>query len=1841
MRAGLGFRVGSWVTRVGRRGLAILVTTLLALPSLATAGPPGAGAPLAKGKGAALSAWPTAGVQSPAGKIDPSVSAAFKAQSQVTYMVSLHAKTDVKGAANAARNQASPGLKEVAARSAVMRALRDTAEVSQRSLLATLEQEKSRGSVSRFSPYWITNAVVVTSTQEVMHKIAKRSDVRKILPNMQIHLIGKTNQSSGGSKGTPKGPGINLMPTGPKATLQQPTAAPQGAPSTQSIEWNIERVGAPAVWSQYGIDGSGTVVAGLDTGTDWNHPALHDKWRGYDPSTGSSDPTYSWFDAVNGQAMPYDDHGHGTHTMGTAVGSEASGANQIGVAPGARWIHAKILSAAGSGTAENIIVAGQWLLAPGGDPAMAPDVVNNSWGGGPGIDEWFRDVVTAWRAAGIVPVFAAGNEGSGDGSVSVPGNYPESFAVGATDINDALASFSSRGPSPYGEIKPEVAAPGVNVRSSVPGGGYEGGWSGTSMAAPHVAGTVALLRAADASLTVDQIEQILMSSAEPKTDSRYTSVPNNGYGHGLLNAFTAVGMVVDGVGTVGGRVVTGGDDFDPPAIQHTPVTEAFKRMAVQIDTTVTDNVSVTAVHLRFRMPSMSWWGIVEMSRTAGDHKSGTYSGDIPADMTQGSAVEYYIEAIDYGGNSAFSGTARSPHQITLLDGLQPGYRMDFEGPATGWTHSGTNDPWQIGEPTSGPGSAHSGTRLTATNLSGAYPNGADAFLLSPPIDLSSGGAALKFWHWYDIEAGWDNAYVVATGDGGATWQILGQYTGAGRNWREVSLDLSAYAGNPAVFVAFYFVSDVSITLPGWYIDDIELYRDTHAPAAPANLTATATPAGSVSLAWDANTEADLQHYTVYRSDAAGGPYTAVGQSATPTYLDSTTASGATYYYVATATDIFDNESGYSAEASVSVGSVEVRFHDDMESGTGSWTHAGTGDPWQHGAPLSGPSAAHSGTSLWGTNLAGNYGNSVNASLQTPAIDLSGLSAASLQFAHWYSIERNWDYGYVEISTDGTSWTELARYTAPGTGGQPVGWEQPLIDLTAYVGQTVHIRFRLQSDSSVNYAGWYIDDVSVAGMPNSSTSLNRPLSSPEVKAEISLKGKAPQAGKLSLPPLSTKTKIKTEPAGSIKPSVIGIQSLPVSASVTVLETGRVVRTDPASGAFSLTLPAGTFTLRAESYGYYPADRSVTVTDGGHTSVVIPLTPIPRGTITGQVTDARTGNPIAGAQVSVAEDLQVAPATTDASGNYSLEVLEGAYTLQVRATGYYPASHAVTVPGNGSITQNASLSPFIGMPDEISYDDGAPENAWGFFQRGNGWGVRMSPDRPGATTVVTGGRFYLWDTSWPSPGGNTFQAAIYSANPDGTPGTLLAGPVQVTNAIRGGWNDVDFSGFGVAVTGDFYMVYIQDADNPNMPGLAIDETPPDAGRAWQMVSGVWEPWADGGNFLIRAQVSYAVGAPTITAPADGAFTNQAAATVTGTTAAGTTVTLYVNGTQAGEATPDAEGNWSATVSLTEGANQITATATVPGSGAGSGVTDPSAPITVTLDTAMPTLTVSSPTDGSSQGSRIITVTGSASDAHMGGVTVNGQAATLGNDGSFTHELIGQMGANTITVAARDLAGNETIVTRSVHVDDGAPTLSNMEPAADMTVSAGDTVTVAFDSEPGLSLAAFQIVLDTGGQGTSIKDVNSLTLQPGEIAMQEVSAGHYEGTWTVPQGFTARVRVAFRAVDAAGNATRATAPGAITVGEDSGGGGDEGEAPTAVISGPDGGRRGNRLTFSGTESSDPDGTIVSYEWDMGDGSTYTTATVRHRFQQAGTYTVTLTVTDDSGMTNTATHTVQIRNR
>lgn len=423
----------------------------------------------------------------------------------------------------------------------VLEALQGVAERSQDGLLASLAADKAGGGVLGWTPHWLINAVVVTARADAVRGLAAHPAVERVEPDLVVELI---------------------APVAGAKTAPTDKAVPVG------MTPGVRAVDAPRVWQELGIDGTGIVVGILDTGVDGTHPALASRWRGnFAPAA------ECWLDAagLGDTDFPVDRHYHGTHVMGTLAGFAPG--DTIGVAPGALWIASNVVNHPGTNAEfDNAVIASlEFMADPDGNPATSADVpavVHNSWGVSEAFDGYFDcdsrwwDVIDAVETAGVVLTWAAGNEGSGAGTVRSPADRAttelNAFAIGSVSpfAPYPVSSFSSRGPSGCGgayAIKPEVVAPGDNVLSARPGGGYQY-LSGTSMAGPHVAGIVALMRASNPDLDVATIKQALMDTA---LDLGTLGQDNNS-GWGLVNAFDAVMAVMGGVGEVSGIITEQG-----------------------------------------------------------------------------------------------------------------------------------------------------------------------------------------------------------------------------------------------------------------------------------------------------------------------------------------------------------------------------------------------------------------------------------------------------------------------------------------------------------------------------------------------------------------------------------------------------------------------------------------------------------------------------------------------------------------------------------------------------------------------------------------------------------------------------------------------------------------------------------------------------------------------------------------------------------------------------------------------------------------------------------------------------------------------------------------------------------------------------------------------------------------------------------------------------------------------------------------------------------------------------------------------------------------------------------
>ena len=400
----------------------------------------------------------------------------------------------------------------------VVQALRTVAEQSQKELKSLLESR----SIS-YKSYWIQNMILVTSDREEMQTIASRSDVLKLVPNQRRQILDGSERANA-----------------------------RRANDSRGVEWGVQQIRAPEVWDALGITGEGVIVCDNDTGVQWDHPALKEHYLGWDG--GTVNHNYTWHDCTGtSPTVPLDDHGHGTHTTGTMVGDDGLG-NQIGVAPGAKFIAVKNMDSDGGGLDAWFHDSFQWILAPtdlsgnNPDPGRAPHIVNNSWGFDGNDNQFYADI-SALTAAGIFVEVSAGNEGPDCGTLRSPADYDNVFTTGASQTGASIADFSSRGPSALfpSITKPDITAPGENIRSSVPGGEFEGGWSGTSMAGPHTCGMIALIWSANPNLIghIDDTSDLIRSTAWESRVKECTGPdavsPNMVFGYGEIDCYqTAV-----------------------------------------------------------------------------------------------------------------------------------------------------------------------------------------------------------------------------------------------------------------------------------------------------------------------------------------------------------------------------------------------------------------------------------------------------------------------------------------------------------------------------------------------------------------------------------------------------------------------------------------------------------------------------------------------------------------------------------------------------------------------------------------------------------------------------------------------------------------------------------------------------------------------------------------------------------------------------------------------------------------------------------------------------------------------------------------------------------------------------------------------------------------------------------------------------------------------------------------------------------------------------------------------------------------------------------------------------
>ncbi|WP_205327170.1 S8 family serine peptidase [Glycomyces sp. YM15] len=833
-------------------------------------------------------------------KVDPDLLAEIRAEGEAELWVQFDGGPDYSAAFDA-ETKAEKGA-------AAIEAAKAFAESSQAELRAALDEAGVA-----YESYWASSTLKVSGDAGLLETITAFDEVAAIVDTPEVVTV-------------------------------EPVAPADTALDAASAGWGVADINAPAVWDQLGVTGEGVVVASIDSGVQYDHPALVNQYRGNN-GDGTFTHDYNFYD-VEGRcgAAPCDLSNHGTHTVGTMVGDDGAG-NQIGVAPGAEWIAANYYGS----SMESVLKAGQWMVAPtdsqgnNADPAEAPDIINNSWGRDGDDDPYFEDIVNLWHAAGIIPVFAAGNSGPVCLTANAPGAYANVIAVGAYGSSGAIADFSSRGPTSDGRVKPDVSAPGSGILSSVPGSGY-GSQSGTSMAAPHVAGAIALMMEAEPALRGDYglVYEMLTGSARYTEDDQCggTAEANNVHGHGRIDAFAAAQALPDGdSGSITGTVT--GPDGSPLADAELVFDGAFDRRAttgadgryavtfaltgqhaVTVEKfgyqTATGTVTVaagqTAVFDAALTPlpttvvtgtvvdgSGHDWPLAATVASAGgevatetDPLTGAFELTLPT-----GGVELVV-APEYGGYQTvrIEANAANLHvEVPVASGCTaPGYAFDPLG--TGFETGTTPLGWAVDnrgpEPWTFDDAYDYGNRTPGSGgFAFARPPGGgtmDTDLVSPVFDLSSAPSpVLTFATDFNGILPYSQATVAISTDGGQTWEDAWTATEPMRE-TTVTVDLSTWAAATSAQLKFHYYHAYRSGY-WWQIDDVLVGGTPDcAPVAGGLVRGTVTDQSGAPVAGAVVAHTASGHYGVSGDDGVYWTFAAGSGSSQFTVVDAESGS---------------------------------------------------------------------------------------------------------------------------------------------------------------------------------------------------------------------------------------------------------------------------------------------------------------------------------------------------------------------------------------------------------------------------------------------------------------------------------------------------------------------------------------------------------------------------------------------------------------------------------------------------------------------------------------------------------------------------------------------------------------------------------------------------------------------------------------------------------------------------------------------------------------------------------------------------------------------------------------
>jgi outer membrane protein assembly factor BamB len=1130
---------------------------------------------------------------------------------QVEQQAALAGRAAAAAAARELQGQGGPAHAARVARDAareargqvVVDALQSTAAASQAGVRAVLASHQAAGRADDIVEFWIFNGFAATVDAAALDTIAAHPDVASVTLDQTI-------------------------------LIDEPVVTDDGEPLLPI--WSLENVNAPDAWGEFGVRGDGVVVGVMDTGVDGGHPALAASWRG-----NHGDPDASWFVPTGeNYPQPGDGHGHGTHVTGSIVGKPPG--EVTGVAPDAQWIAAKIFTDFGS-TTDSVVHAGfQWMLAPGGDPSAAPHVVNNSWGSNATHRTEYWDAVAAWVAAGIVPVFANGNAGPGTGTVGSPASFPHAIGVGATDIDDRVAWFSSRGPAVWDgvtHVKPEISAPGYEIRSTWPTHLRSDGYhtiSGTSMAAPHVAGVVALLLSAAPDLTIDEVRRALQDTA---TDRSHMAALPNAYGAGVVDAHAAVTHVAHS-GTLTGTVTD--TDGAPVAAtiavgDHRTTADASGGGYALRLTGGSHEVTVTAYGFagQSHQAEVAVGGLTHLDvvLVATDEQSltGTVSGpDGPVPDARVSLADTPVPATRTGSDGGFTLTAAegSYDLHVSAGGFTPAVvQIDVDGAtdiavdltplalesAPGWSQY-QNNPARTGR---GEDSLAAATLQPVwTSTAGGQMVFSSPVIADGRVFVNTDNGRLVA---HDLTTG-EQVWTFAGGDAmrGAPAVSGGLvYTGGGLDGGIHAID--ATTGD---LVWRLDTPDRRTIYTAPVVHGGILYANTgFTPGRPDTLFALDPTDGTVIWSADIGTRAFFGAAAadgIVIATSAGGPHLTAFDAATgdvlwtlqreadeivaaPSIADGTV-------YVTTSVPPAGFAPGWQGSllaVDAATGDVqwEVASHGDGQ-GTAPAVHGDLVIAGSHGLGLIAAHDRATGAPVW------HHGLPTNGAVSS-SVMVSGD-------------------GYVVAGSQG----DQRVFALDAVSGELV-WEQPL-------GTNVL--------SSPAYAG----------------------------------------GRLVIA-TSSGTLHAFHPTGQVRGVVTGPDG-PLPATVRAVEADRDVTADADTGSYELAgLPPGQFTIEVSLFGFETRTFDIDVFAAQATGLDVTLAPVGNGALVGTVSD-ENGQPLPGATVTLSPT-PLEPAVTGDGGGYGFdEVAAGTYQVVVDADGYARTEDSVTIVAGETIVADYTLERF---------------------------------------------------------------------------------------------------------------------------------------------------------------------------------------------------------------------------------------------------------------------------------------------------------------------------------------------------------------------------------------------------------------------------------------------------------------------------------------------------------------------------------------------------------------------